>query len=92
MFECTCYDESGNTIDYLWQWDVNRTIGIDLNSIAVNDPIEVRFSNKIIEDSKSSYATLIDGIAYITIPNDFLMYSCILHFLFVLNRLLLKRQ
>ena len=79
MFEYTCYDESSNIIDCLYQWDSDRTIGIDLGSQIINDSIEVRFSNKFIENSKSITATTENGIIYVHIPDEFLTYNCILY-------------
>lgn len=64
MYEITCFDSEGNSIDHLNQWDVNQTITIKLygndSDYLKNEPF-VLFSNRNSKEAKKVRSTVTGG-------------------------------
>ena len=58
MFEVTCYDYTGNPIDFLVQWDTGTTI--EIRDIELPETPIIHFANKYSEKSLA----LRDGVVY----------------------------
>lgn len=79
MFEYTCFDDSGNSIDCLWQYDVSRTINIDLSGLQYSGSIVAQASSKYMEGSFDIECTVKDNIASVVINSWMLQQHCVLH-------------
>lgn len=80
MFEYNCFDEFGNSISCLWQWDTNRNIKVDISNILYSGSLTANVYTAHAEESVGAKSSVNNGIMTIVIPNRLLMESCKLHF------------
>jgi len=71
MFNCSCYDIHGNTINGLTQWDLNQTIYIEGHGFTT--PPEIHFCNKNSEKALMVMSEIEDELLKVTIPNQLLI-------------------
>lgn len=70
MYEMSCFDSYGNSINYLTQWDYNRKLVMDLNGYDLTVAPEIHFSNKEREEALVVQSTVSsDNLVTVDIPN-----------------------
>ena len=73
MYEITCFDSDGNSIDYFNQWDINQTITIKLHGCDddyLKNPPMVFFSNKNSKEARKVRSTVKeDNLIVSQVPN-----------------------
>lgn len=78
MYEINCFDENGNSINYLTQWDTNQTLYIPIDGYDLSTAVtpEVHFCNKNSEEAKRVVVKkTINNTIQVSVPNDLLQES-----------------
>ena len=71
MFNCSCLDIHGNTINSLTQWDLNQTIYIEEHGFSTAP--EIHFCNKNSEKALMVMSSIEDGLLKVDVPNQLLI-------------------
>lgn len=69
------YDENGNSINYFFQWDLNRKIRIDMGNVNLSNIPEVHFDNKMIQDGYMTRPTVSGKYLIVEVPNILLQVA-----------------
>lgn len=73
MFEVTCLDSNGNTINNFTQWDIDQEVTLVLNGYDIVIPPQVHFCNKNSKEALIVRSTIIDGNTIVaSVPNSLL--------------------
>lgn len=73
MFEVTCLDSNGNTINNFTQWDIDQEVTLVLNGYDIVIPPQVHFCNKNSKEALIVRSTVIDGNTIVaSVPNSLL--------------------
>ena len=69
MYEITCFDSDGNSIDRFSQWDINQKISLIIHDIDIKYPPMIHYSNVKRDEALIVRSTVSDNMIIADVPN-----------------------